>query len=432
MLTLEVLVAELIERRGILTAEETKLLAALDAVNAAEAGAKASFERFYASLAIGSTDSALPPDVAAAMAHWVEARKHWETLSAALLKTHTARPKAPVRRGPRMGIKPPESVRMPSALPAKDALAALFAPHLWKTDAAQLGLVADVSAATQVRVEFDDALGFGPEQAVRQITKNGPAAAQTFLALASLWKETLGDQPSETYLSVYASDLLRFQGKKETPKGGYHREDLLAKGRDVYLLSRISLPRATVRDTSADGAVKTVKTVAIGRLLSLETLEAVTIEEAGVVTQSVVRFRFHLSSEAHHWISEHQTEVAPKLLSYHPVRQKYQILLGFCLAWADATIGSGSEERRIPLPLLLKLAAVPIPERRIAEFFSSIEDAIHELAKDAIVPGVRLVKPPRWTELLAERRTRALIDQSEVVFPRLLARLAPKESPLEH
>ena len=293
-------------------------------------------------------------------------------------------------------LKPPAAVMLPASLPARDALAALFAPQLWQTEASGLAMVARVSDSAQVRVEFDEVLGFGPEQAIRQIARSGPAAAQTFLALASLWMERLAGQPHETYLTLAASDLLRFQGKKATPKGGYHRDDILAKGRDLYLLSRITVPHATGSES-----------MALGRLLSLEAMEAGQSDEG----QSIVRFRYHLGQEAHSWMQESVAQVAPRLLAYHPVRQKYQILLGFCLAWH---VGNHPGETELTLPRLLELAAIPMPEKRLSEFLTSLEDALTELAADGIVPNVKLIKPLGWHELLASRQTRLLLQQCRI------------------
>ena len=357
-----------------------------DEALAAEAAARDAFAAFYSGLTTGDEQSALPPEVTQALALWVEARKRWE-LAQELPRAVPA---------PRLGLKPPSAVVLPNSLSARDALAALFAPQLWQTEASGLALVARVSDSAQVRVEFDEVLGFGPEQAIRQIARSGPAAAQTFLALASLWMERLAGQPHETYLTLAASDLLRFQGKKATPKGGYHRDDILAKGRDLYLLSRISVPHASHSEC-----------LSIGRLLSLEALEAG--HEAG--GQSIVRFRYHLGQEAHSWMLESVAQVAPRLLAYHPIRQKYQILLGFCLAWHA---GNHPEQSELSLPHLLELAAIPLPDKRLGEFLTSEEDALADLAHDGILPTVKLVKPKGWHELLATRQTRALLQQSRI------------------
>ena len=363
-----------------------EIVALQDEALAAEAAARDAFAAFYSGLTTSDDQNALPPEVTQALARWVEARKRWELAQGQALAPPT----------PRLGLKPPQAVSLPNALPARDALAALFLPQLWQTEASGLALVARVSDAAQVRVEFDEVLGFGPEQAIRQIARSGSAAAQTFLALASLWMERLEGQPHETYLTLAASDLLRFQGKKATPKGGYHRDDILAKGRDLYLLSRITVPHATRSES-----------MTVGRLLSLEALEAGQ-EDTG---QSIVRFRYHLGHEAHSWMQESVAQVAPRLLAYHPIRQKYQILLGFCLAWH---VGNHPDQTELSLPRLLELAAIPLPEKRLGEFLTSLEDALSELGRDGIVPGVRLVKPAGWHKLLAARQTRALLHQSRI------------------
>ncbi|WP_309708358.1 hypothetical protein [Armatimonas sp.] len=365
---------------------------------AAEAAARDAFAAFYSGLTDGEDQNALPPNVTLALARWVEARKRWE-----LAQTETKVPSVT-----RLGLKPPASVMLPASLPARDALAALFAPQLWQTEASGLAMIAKVSDTAQVRVEFDEVLGFGPEQAIRQIARSGPAAAQTFLALASLWMERLAGQPHETYLTLAASDLLRFQGKKATPKGGYHRDDILAKGRDLYLLSRITVPHALGSES-----------MALGRLLSLEAMEAGQSDEG----QSIVRFRYHLGLEAHGWMQESVAQVAPRLLSYHPVRQKYQILLGFCLAWHR---GNHPEETELSLPHLLELAAIPMPEKRLSEFLTSLEDALSELASDGILPGVKLLKPQGWHELLASRQTRLLLQKSRVQIEKPRPELADR------
>jgi hypothetical protein len=313
---------------------------------------------------------------------------------------------------------------MPTAEPAKDALSALFAPHLWKANAAGTAISAQRND-THVLIECDDALGFGPERAIQQIAKHGASAAQTFLTMAGLWLQQNRDNPShETYLTAHASDLLRFQRRKETPRGGYHREDLLAKGRDVYILSRISVPRSEV--VAYDNGRRVVKTLSIGRLLSLESLDTEETVDAAAPDEvrSVVRFRYHLGKEIYDWVCGDHPQYAAisgKLLTYHPIRQKYQILLGFCLAYYDRVNRKNrAPERSIRLPALLGLAAIAIPDKRIAEFLTTIEDALRELARDGVIPGVRLRKPDNWTELLAHRKTRDIIAGSVVEFPRLI------------
>ncbi len=113
--------------------------------------------------------------------------------------------------------------------------------------------------------------------------------------------------------------------------------------------------------------------------------------------------------------------ISGKLLTYHPLRQKYQILLGFCLAYYDRVNRKNRSQslRRIRLPALLALAGVAAPERRVTEFLVSIEQALADLARDGVVPGLRLARPEGWPEMLAKRDSRAVIAGSWVTFPPL-------------
>jgi hypothetical protein len=191
----------------------------------------------------------------------------------------------------------------------------------------------------------------------------------------------------------------------------------------VYLLSRISVPTSEV--VAYEGGKRVVKTLSIGRLLSLESLDAEQTVEGGQV-QSVVRFRYHLGRDVYEWIRGDHPQYAVlsgKLLAYHPVRQKFQILLGFCLAYYDRVNRKhgAAAARRISLPALLNLAAIEVPTKRVAEFLVSIEDALNDLARDGVIEGMRLQKPEDWAELLAARRTRDVIARSVVSYPSLLA-----------
>ncbi len=359
--------------------------------NAAEEAARDAFAKFYSTVGAGEANVALPQEVAEALSRWVEARR-----------ALTERPPLPVRTGPRMRAKPPATITVPTPLTARDALALLFLPDAWAASEDGNALQAQTSRTT-LRVEYDDVLGFGPDQAIRQITRHGPATAQTFLALAALWRERMGDAPAETYLDVWASDLLRFQGRTETPKGGYHKDDLVARGRDVYFLSRITLPKAQ--------ALGELQGLALSRLISLEALESVSDNGS----ESVVRFRYHLGREVHAWLGdpERSATVSSALLRYHPVRQKYQILLGFCLTCAMNNPNGGTS---IELPRLLAMAGIHAPPRRLSAFLTTLEDAIADLARDGVLPGLRLVKPSGWTDLLAARQTRQILDTARIEY----------------
>jgi hypothetical protein len=427
-----------------LTEDEARLAAALEELTQAERAARNAFSGFYTALpAPGAAmvndpeHTPLPLDVAACISRWVEARRVWDALATEFLDDSAPsllpmRPSA--RIGPRLRARLPKTLRIPATLTAREMLTLLFAPSQWSADADGLAVTAR-QGETHLRLELDDATGLSPDAAIRQIAKHGAAkhgasVAQTFFALIALWMERNPEASPETYLTVSASDLLRYQHRKETPRGGYHSDDILAKGRDIYLLSRISIPVASVR--SVDGGKREARTLALGRLLSLESLEFTQVgpaqdspsdetnHQAGYA--SIVQFRYHLGREVFRWVGGEQARYAllsGKLLTYHPVRQKYQILFGFCLAYYDRVSRRSPEDiRRLSLPALLNLAAIPVPDKRIAEFLSSIEEALEDLSRDGVIPGLKLQKPPNWTDLLAKRRTRDIIAGSVVTFPR--------------
>jgi hypothetical protein len=118
-----------------------------------------------------------------------------------------------------------------------------------------------------------------------------------------------------------------------------------------------------------------------------------------------------------------QYAVVPgKLLAYHPVREKYQILLGFCLAYYDRVNRKNRSQSLTTHPApphCIALAGVAAPERRVTEFLVSIEQALADLAGDGVVPGLRLARPEGWPEMLAKRDARAVIAGSWVTFPPL-------------
>jgi hypothetical protein len=417
-----------------LTSSETALRDSLMELTAAEEAARTAFASFYSALPSpasaenGTSQVALPGDVATRINRWVEARRLWDEAVTEIL--HEPPPKlvhplAPVRTGPRLKATLPALLRIPTAVPARDTLALLFSPSLWKADANGMGVTAQ-HGETQVRLECDDVLGLGPQEAIRQIAKYGPSVAQTFFALVGLWQERNPGASHETYMTAYASDLLRYQHRKETGKGGYHKDDIVAKGRDLYLLSRISVPGAAM--TTFDCGKREAKHLSLGRLLSLEALEMAefsadndTNGEGSRTATSVVRFRYHLGREVYEWVGGKDPQyslLSGKLLTYHPMRQKYQILLGFCLAYYDrASRRMRQEARRLSLPTLLALAAIEVPDKRISEFLSAIEEALNELSRDGVIPGLKLVKPANWPEMLAKRDTRAVIAGSVVTFP---------------
>ena len=411
-----------------LTATEDALYTALTELRNAERASREAFASFYAALPGGDAAQALPDTVTEPINRWIAARRAWDEQAARYLNKPSA---PPMRTGPRVRASLPDSLRVPASAPARDLMALFFAPHLWRTDAVGETLTA-ARGNTSVRLELDEMMGFGAEEALKQIAKQGASVAQTFFSLLGLWQERNATATShETYMTVYASDLLRYQGRRQTKSGGYHRDDILAKGREIYLLSRISLPLSATH--TSDAGRREARVMSLGRLLSLESLEmAETVDRDadGKITHSssVVRFRYHLGKTVHDWIGGDNPQYAllsGKLLTYHPIRQKYQILLGFSLACYDRLHRDDNcGERRLSLLALLDLASLKVPQKRIAEFFSTIEDALSELARDGVIPGLRLQKPDGWHEMLARRDTRAVIAGSSVTFPVRMMQIA--------
>lgn len=407
-----------------LTQKEAAFTDTLRTLAEAEQEARDAFSVFYSALPGAENDpaqAALPANVASRINRWVEARKSWDGLLDEFL-IHPPVPvdPVPVIPRPRLRASLPATLRVPTALPARETLALLFSPRHWTADANGEALTAQ-HGMTQVRLELDEVTGLGPEQAIQQIAKHGASVAQTFFALVGFWLERNPDTPPETYMTVSASDLLRYQNRKETPRGGYHSDDIAAKGRDIYLLSRITIPNASV--LTFDGGRRETRTLSLGRLLSLEALEVSQTRNVGESGngQSIVRLRYHLGREVFEWVGGNNPQyalVSGKLLTYHPVRQKYQILLGFCLTYYDRVNRKHRQtERRLRLTALLSLAAIEVPDKRISEFLSSVEEALEDLSRDGVIPGVKLQKPPDWPEMLAKRNTRAIIAGAYVVFP---------------
>jgi hypothetical protein len=370
-----------------LTEREAAFSDALARLTSAEAVARNAFTQFYGNLAPTesaggeSSNLALPTTVATDINEWVLARKEWEEQVQAFLEAPVAPTLVP-RTGPRLRASLPDFLRVPTAPGAQDIFHTLM------------------GRPTQHALMPPDPLN---ENAIfASLSKQGAAMIQTFLSLIGLWLEQNPTQSHETYLTAYASDILRYQGRKETEHGGYHRKDLLAKGHEIFQLSRLTLP-----SVSPDGQVLT-----LGRVLSLENLE-ISAENAEHSGHSVLRFRYHLGKTVHDWVRGDSTQftvISGKLLAYHPVRQKYHILLGLQLARHQ----TGSAP--LSLPDLLAQAGLEIPEKRPAEFLQSIEDALNDLSRDKVIPGLKFIRPAHWPELLEARKTREIIRQSTLVI----------------
>lgn len=123
---------------------------------------------------------------------------------------------------------------------------------------------------------------------------------------------------------------------------------------------------------------------------------------------SVISFRYHLNEQFHEWLCGTEqpqfTKVSGRLLQYHPVRQKYHILLGFCLAYYSRVNQNHNHSRlNINLVSLLKLAALDVPSRNVPDFLASLRTALTDLAKDRVIPGL-IVDIPESVSLSARQQ----------------------------
>ena len=380
-----------------LTNREQEFSDALARLTQTEAIARNAFTQFYGNLTpTNDNNLALPARVAEDINAWVEARKHWDEQVQSFLVAPIP-PTLKPRTGPRLRATLPDFLRVPSAPDAQNLFHALLTSP----------------QNTPTVIAPDKTLA--PDEALTSLAKQGAAMTQTFLSLIGLWLEQNPTQSHEIYLTAYVSDVLRFQGRKETEHGGYHRKELLAKGHEIFEISRLTLP-----SISTDG-----QTITLGRLLSLESLEISAISasnnENSENSESVLRFRYHLGKTVYDWIRGENAQfgvISGKLLTYHPLRQKYHILLGLQLAFYQTNAVQNREEGIVKLSLmdLLAQAGLEIPHKRPAEFLQSIEDALNELARDKVIPGLQFVRPSHWPELLAARKTREIIRQSHVTY----------------
>jgi hypothetical protein len=340
------------------------------------------------------------------------------------LPTPDLPPAAHGRKGKRLMARRAEQLRVVTAEPVKDALMILgrgnFRPVAG--DNAILG----EHKGTQVRIECAPDIGFGPERAIHVLARKGPSVVQKFLGLSGLWFTQHGSKPRDTYLEAGATDLLRYMGKKPTSRGGYPADEILACGRNIYLIMNMSIPRAQVTHFDAKGN-PTRATLTITRPVVIESITAQLALEP-TEPQSIVEFRYHLGSEVYEWLCGNDTPqyatLSGQLLRYHPERQKYHILFGFALGYYDRVNWKNSRygTRRITLPKLFALAAVEIPKHHVARFFGDVQRAFEELARDQVIPGLQLILPPagKTAKKQAQMTARDMISASSVAFPSLL------------
>ncbi|MFM7187173.1 MAG: hypothetical protein ACKO14_05100 [Armatimonadota bacterium] len=407
------IIAELMYCRQLghpLSADDTSLLETLDRLERCEQAVKRAVAKGEISLGADSKSESenLPDTLATVIRNWMEAQAQWE---AAFSTLATRQKKSAKRSGPRGNVTAATTIRIPTSATATKALVSIINTKLWTEQAADEQLITRVPS-DGLRVNLSNAIGFDAETAIAHLTRHGASVVQTFLTLASIWREQAGDASYDTYIEVFASDILRHQGRQQTPRGGYHQADTLSKGRDVFILSRLLMPMDI-----ADAGESTT----FARFISVEQLE--TKVSIGT-TESYVRFRFHLGEPFQHWMSmlDHGSwDVAGKLLQYHPQRHKYHILLGICLtnlAWKSRY--EGRTAAVVSLSEILMLSHLDQHGHRPGAFVSSLEDALQDLNRDGILPGVRLNKPDGWMEMPAAQQARAILERSVISIPQLI------------
>jgi len=394
-----------------LSAEDAALLDILDTLERCERDVKASVssgQLLIASTFDGDSEH-LPDSLADKIRHWMEAQATWEIAVSSLSNRHRQTSK---RSGPRGNIAPANSIRIPTSKAATRALISIINTKHWIEHPSDEQLVTR-DPTDGLRVNLSNPIGFDARTAISHLTSHGASVVQTFLTLASIWREQAGDARYDTYVEVFASDILRHQGRQQTPRGGYHQADTLSKGRDVFILSRLLVP---VDESGIGGGTK------FSRFISVEQLET---KVSTGTSESYVRFRFHLGEPFQHWMSmlnRGSWEVAGKLLQYHPQRHKYHILLGICLAhiaWKSRY--EGNTTAVVPLREVLMLSHLDQHGHRPGAFVSSLEDALQDLNRDGILPGVRLIKPDGWMDMPASQQARMILDRSVISVSRLIS-----------
>ena len=336
--------------------------------------------------------------IPAAVTRFLDAQRAWD-VQAAILLAHKKTPA--VRRGKRKTVSVPALMEIPTTQASIQAMITLINPIKWTAHVSNQQII---SGSSNLHLDLSPEIGLDTTTAITAITRHGASVLQTFLALANLWKSECGSQNSETYLEAYASDVLRYHGRKQTPKGGYHQADTLAKGRDIFLLSRLTVVSIQPRETGL---------LTLSRFISVEQLQTEVSKDA---TESIVRFRYHLGQIFHGWLQNDAgmfTRVSAKLLSYHPKRQKYHILLGICIAhilWTRQH--TTATHAVVTLAEVLRMANLTDSNRRPGAFLSAIEDALIELSRDGIFPGISMKKPTDWTSLSPGKQAREILDRS--------------------
>lgn len=327
------------------------------------------------------------------------------------------------RRGKRLVVKPADSVRAVTAESGKNALVAIAkgaflpvegAPAIWTEH-----------EGTQVRIECDTEAGFGVNTALNTLARHGASVTQTYIAMAGLWMQKCPVEPYDNKITASVTDLMRFMRRRTTSGGGYNNDDIMARGRDVYVLMNTNVHKA--RTTTWPNGKPKDRELEVVRLAIIESLAA-QLPIDGSNRPSVVEFKYHLGEEMHEWLcgrNPQYVEVSGKLLEYNPLLQEYHILLGLALAFYDRVNRKQNKlgPRRLKLTALLNLAAKEVPAKNTARFFGQVQKALADLDVDGVIPKVKLILPD--PEEAIGMSAREQISAAEVEFPALLLSALP-------
>jgi len=241
------------------------------------------------------------------------------------------------------------------------------------------------------------------EFAITWLSKKGPSVIQTLYALIGLWleKKHKFGRPWDEYLEVRVTDLLRYKGRREVGKGGFHKAEQENCGKDIAVLMSMK-PWGRVTEV----VVKGQSNSPAGRRLSerddrLSLIDFKPCERAkrpnGDGPEAVLSFQYHLAQPLYEslvGVSPQYTHIPQRLLSYHPVREKYHILLGFALCYHQRTMKRFEQKRlKISLIAALNRAEIAIPTEHVEDFMACVKRAVEELNAHGVIPGAQLLLP---------------------------------------
>ncbi len=324
------------------------------------------------------------------------------------------------RKGSRLLVKQDIQFRFPTAQPVQQAIT-IFTRGKWTESEGGDSVIGSHNGA-QLLYECDSEIDLTPQRAIHILAKRGPSVVQTFLGLTGFWLQQCGGKPYDHTVHATVTDLLRYMKRKPTTGGGYRFDDISERGRDVHILMKTSMPSAEITTYKGKNATRT--RVEIERLVQIDSVAVTKVSDAGGVAITG-EFSYHLGQKMHAWLCGDHPQyatISSKILEYHPVREKYHILLGFALSYYDRVNRQkrGGRTRSISLIKLLEMAGIDIPDRNIPRWLADIQGAISDLAADGVIPNVTSSVP-----LTSQVTGRQALAKSEVSFPPLLSNDQP-------